>query len=264
MNAWEEGPALSEDPSRRGRHRPGALMGAAALAVFGVWSLSATLFGTRTVTMGLEGEGLDGEARVENLRRMNRALETELHLAEAGEPYILLDAPGRVLVLKSHGAVLRKFPVLEARVRVTRTPRRGRMAETALDTVWVQGALLPERKKERMVTLSDTVSEPDLSASVAYIPPTPEEEYPTPPAFRIRCSGGVSVLVRPERPSAPSEEESRPALSLPAKMAQWLRLRPWAPGFMRVELTMTEEEAGALYRAYTDGTPLVVSTTNGS
>lgn len=202
------------------------------------------------------------------LRRENRALELELVLASEDRPYLILDMPGRTITLKSHGAPLRAFRALETSVRDRRhRVFLGRKA-SVVDTAWADGILLPRRNKNRVVILSDSVAAPDPSGTMSYIPPTPEEATPGPPTFRIRFKGGLSLLVRSGAdPSALASETAQgeggdPGAAAGPNLFQrvtlWFRLKPWRRDPLRLEMVLPKDEAGSFYRAFSEGTPLLV------
>lgn len=187
-----------------------------------------------------------------------RALRMEAELASRGGAYLVLSLPANVLTLKFQGAVLREFPLLDASVRTRRlTGWLGRHS-SALDSIWGEGALLPTIHIERMVILSDSVVPPDPSGTVAFIPPSPEEAIPTPPSFRILFQGNLSLAV--ELDEADDTGDGAGAESpFPGKgIGHWFRLRPWRSDVLRLQLTMTRTQAGALYRSYSSGIPLMV------
>lgn len=197
-------------------------------------------------------------SEVDSLRRANRALKMEIDLASAGRPYLVLDLSGRAMILKSHGVVLREFPFHGLRAK-RRSLDALFGAAPPLDTVWVEGRLMPGRRIERLVILSDTLGSQDHSGTVEFIPPTPEEETPSPASFRIRYNDGLSLVVQPWVGEA-EDPDGIPARapSLFARLLAWARSRPWLRDRVRIDLTLPEGEAGSLYRAFSDGTPLLV------
>lgn len=197
-------------------------------------------------------------SELDSLRRANRALRMEVDLASAGRPYLVLDFSGRAVILKSHGVVLREFPFHGVRPR-RRGPDALFGAAPTLDTVWVEGRLMPGRRTQRLVILSDTLGTQDHSGTVEFVPPTPEEETPSPPSFRIRYDDGLSLVVQPWVGET-GDLDGIPARgpSLLARLLAWARLRPWLRDRVRIDLTLPEGEAGSLYRAFSDGTPLLV------
>ena len=184
---------------------------------------------------------------IQRLRRETRALELELELASTPAHYLVLDVPGRALTLKASGVVLRPFVLLSAETRGGDREPRLAGGIHPMDTVWQGGALLPEPTRKRRVILSDSVDPPDPSGAVAFIPPTPEEETPAPPAFRIRFQDGFSILVR---------VEGRGRFE---RMGNWFHLAPWRRDELRLEVVMSPEEAGALYRAFAPGTQVLAT-----
>ena len=196
---------------------------------------------------------------LESLRRVNHTLRMELDLASAGRPYLVLDLAGGKVVLKSHGAVLREFPFRSAWARRLGFAALFRTGNQPLDTLWVGGRLLPPRRLERTVMVVDTVLPPDPSGTVTFIPPTPEEETPVPPSFRIRYGGGLSLVVCTGAEEAEILDGAALGVSSPLdRLMNWIRRRPWLRDHVRLHLTLPRGEAGSLYRAFSDGTPLLI------
>ena len=262
-------PTPSLPPFRMGPPAPTAIKARlvpvvlGVMAVAGVWAAASTVFGMDGPLPVVESAGNTVIEGLEESRRANRILRAEVELAEAGGAYLFMDLQGGWLAVKSHGTLLREFPIIRSGIRKSRNPLSVRRTPQALDTVWNQGFLLEARRFERHTLFSDSVSAPDLSATVSYVPPTPEERFPTPASFRIRCSGGLSIVVAPAA-GDPSEGGSqltsgRSLDGVFGSVRHWIRLRPWLRDDFRVDLEMTRSEAGALYRAFTDGTPILVS-----
>jgi hypothetical protein len=198
-------------------------------------------------------------AEVESLRRVNHTLRMELDLASAGRPYLVLDLAGGKVVLKSHGAVLREFPFRSAWARRLGFAALIRTGNQPLDTLWVGGRLLPPRRLERTVMAVDTVLPPDPSVTVTFIPPTPEEEAPVPPSFRIRYGGGLSLVVWAGAEEAEIRDGEALRASSPLdRLISWIRRRPWLRDQVRLDLALPRGEAGSLYRAFSDETPLLI------
>ncbi len=253
--------------SRLGR-KPNARLVVGLLAALSAGGLGALFIGLARDRPLRPAEDEAIAREVLQLRRENRALELELVLASEVQPYLVLDMPGRTITLKSQGAPLRGFQALETSVRDRR--HRGLLGRKASagDTVWADGILLPRRNKNRVVILSDSVAAPDPSGSMSYIPPTPEEATPGPPTFRIRFKGGLSLMVRSDEGSSAQQsdttqgEEGTPGAAEGPNLFQrvilWFRLKPWRRDPLRLEVFLPSDEAGALYRAYSEGTPLLV------
>jgi hypothetical protein len=50
-----------------------------------------------------------------------------------------------------------------------------------------------------------------------------------------------------------------PTASPVKRLSRWIRTHPWQRDPLRVEMVLPPPEAGAFYRAFTDGTPLLVT-----
>ena len=240
-----------------GSHRRRLLwMGGMALLLLGVAATCRLRTGR-----GLQSAGQAASpATAEQIRRSNRAMEAELKLADSGDLYLLLDLVHRELVLKSHGVPLRAFPLQGGRTGIGRLSLARGKLEASFATAWGDGTLLPPRNKTRAVILSDSVTPPDPSGMVSFIPPTPEEEFPTPPTFRVRYPGRGSLLVRvPEGPLPEGDSAVVRELSATGKLVHWMRLRPWRRDRLTLEVELDPADAGALYRAFPEGAALLVS-----
>ncbi|TFH62224.1 MAG: hypothetical protein E4G90_09235 [Gemmatimonadales bacterium] len=253
--------------SRLGR-KPNARLVVGLLAALSAGGLGAFFIGPGRDRPSPPAEDEAIAQEVLRLRRENRALELELVLASEVRPYLILDMPGRTITLKSQGAPLRGFQALETSVRDRR--HRGFLGRrpSTVGTAWAGGILLPRRNKNRVVILSDSVAAPDPSGTMSYIPPTPEEATPGPHTFRIRFDGGLSLLVRsgadfsaPASDTAQGERGDPVAAAGPnlfQRVLLWFRLKPWRRDPLRLEVVLSSDEAGSLYRAFSDGTPILV------
>ncbi len=213
---------------------------------------------------------------LERVRRENRVLGLELELAKSERPYLVLDLEASRVLLKSHGVLLKDFPIQGPSVRARRLLGASGGVSAALDAVWEEGKVLPSIRRERVEILSDTVTPPAPSGTVAYVPPTPQEATPAPTYFRIRYQDGRALLVRrsPLADSALAGGEGGTGggqrgdggegggmvkdPSLLGRFVHWVRSDPWRRDRLRIEVTLPPGEAGALYRAFLDGTPLLV------
>jgi hypothetical protein len=215
---------------------------------------------------------------MERYRAENRSLAMELALASKGQPYLVVDLSAPSLTLKSHGVPLRSFRVEAASVRSRRFIGLLGGERRVPSGMWEGGALLPQRKLERRVILSDTAVVPDKAGEVTFIPPAPEEENPTLPSFRIRFPPGLSTFILAADREGPGKEglqnpevstegleksedadhQSVPKRSALEKLFLWIRVDPWQRDPVRLDLILYPPDAGALYRAFTDGTPLLM------
>ena len=253
---------LTSGPGRR-RKELLRLSGLFGLGVFAVVLLEAgwaDLY--RAVPRPAPGNEL------EIVQKGNRGLAMEIELASLQQPYWVLDLSAPSLTLKAQGVSLRSFPVLDASFRSLSFLGLRSRGMPALDTVWQGGILLPPRRLDRLVILADTVGPPDKDGTVSFIPPAPEEENPTRPSFLLRFGGGLSTFVLAEEAEAPEGEGIQPS-EAPAtggiphaspitRLVRWIRMDPWRRDPVRLDLTLPAPEAGAFYRAFTDGTPLLV------
>lgn len=224
-----------------------------------------------------EGKGAQGATELEALRWENRLLALELELASRGSPYFLLDLEAHKLVLKSHGAILREYPLQEVLVRSRRLGGGRLRLWASLDTVWEGARVLPAVRRPRVIIRADTVTPPDPSGAVNYLPPTPEEAVPTPEAFRVRFQGGRGLLlVRGEETPPPSPSpQGFPGPSVPVpsagkasgeirrpgpltRVSQWFRREPWRTDAISIRLALAPSDLGALYRSFPGGAALLV------
>lgn len=171
------------------------------------------------------------------------ARPSRLDLAKAGTDYLVLDIPKRTIKLVHGAATLREFSLTDIGVaRLRQTP-----LDPATPIVALTGLMLPERVMERKaVFIHDGTGEQEV-----LIPPTPEELYPAPHRFELRYQDVLRVDIR----DTPLGEESSIA-------RLWNRLsiglqseRPavW------VQLSLSPEDLGELYRVVDSETGIVVS-----
>lgn len=208
---------------------------------------------------GASSNGDPGATELDRARWETEVLRMEAELASVARPYLVLDLSRSVLTLKFQAVTLREYPLLGSLVRARHGAPSWGSPGARLDSIWAGGSLAPRVHRKREVIYSDSVTPPDPSGTVESIPPTPEEAVPSPPSFKIRFSGGLSVAVFPVsldptgKGAAGSEEQ-------PFRLhpIHWLRLKPWLRDLARIDLKMSEAEAGSLYRAFSDGTPLLV------
>ncbi len=203
----------------------------------------------------------DSAPETEFLQAQNRALAMEIELASGQEPYLVVDLSVPSLTLKASGVPLRSFPVLEATGRSRRFLGILGGERRLPERVWDGSSLLPHRRLERRVILSESAVPPDKVGEVDFIPPTPEEETPTLPSFRIRFQDGLSIFILAGDGGEGGDTEvpaEVPKGSVFKKLARWFRTHSWQRDPLRIDLVLPAEEAGAFYRAFTDGTALMV------
>ena len=241
---------LREGPDSRRKAIGLASVALAFLLVLPIWGILGPPEGVPT--------GGEFGTELDRVRRETRNLRLETELASGVGPYLLLDLQEKALTLKLQGVILREFPVLDASARIRHSAGRGGSRGLPVDSIWGGGNLLPEVRRKREVIYSDSVTPPDPSGAVATIPPTPEEAVPTPPTFRIRFLEGRSVAVTaaPTEMSGEQGHDGRP--SAWSGVAHWVRRKPWHRDLFRLDITMAEAEAGALYRALSPGIPMLV------
>jgi hypothetical protein len=258
---------MERRPSPRGRGDIRLVM--KLFAAFVVGGLGAFILGISRdrPSHSPEDQSLAQEAL--RLGSENRSLALELALASLEQPYLLLDESGQTITLKSHGAPLREFRALRTSVPDRHRERSFFWKVPDPDTVWTGGTLLPAKKKVRVVILSDSVSAPDPSGTMSFIPPSPEEATPGPPTFRIRFQGGLSLFVTSDG-DGPSPDlgvgqggaGSPSPASAPGvfqRLTLWVGLKPWKRDPLRLEVVLPPDEAGSLYRAFSDGASLLVN-----
>lgn len=216
-------------PSRRK-----AALGAAALVA---------LAGAALLGRGDPPDPAPGEAAVLEARRA--VLEAQVGLAGEDARYLVLDPRAATLTLFHGGAPLRAWPVLRVDAGARRTADDDGDWRTRR---WDGARLEPPLRRDRRVVVSDTAVTPDLAAAEEWIPPTPEEAVPTPPRFVIHYQGGLGVEVL-----AVATDSLRAEAGLRARLEHRLRrLLPRNWDSYRVQVRMSADEAGRLYRSLPD------------
>lgn len=194
------------------------------------------------------------------LARQNSALESLADLAAGPDFYLVLDPHGRHLRLMLGGAELRRYAVLDVRVgrpRVAFVPR----SATMTDGVLRGGALRPARHARRVSITPPTAADVELNVeaeAVPPLPPTPEEAYPAPWRYLVRFDSGSTLELR-----GPDAEGARGALTRLASRWStywsdlWAAVTSRGDG-TRFQVTLSADDAGALYRALPPNVGLVV------
>ena len=207
---------------------------------------------------GANSNGDPGATELDRARWETGVLRMEAELASVARPYLVLDLSRSVLALKFQAVTLREYPLLDSRVRARHRALSWGSPGARVDSIWAGGSLAPRIHRKREVIYSDSVTPPDPSGTVESIPPTPEEAVPLPPSFKIRFSGGLSVAVFPVSPDPTGNGAGSEEQPFRLHPIHWLRMKPWQRDLARIDLKMSEAEAGSLYRAFSDGTPLLV------
>lgn len=184
------------------------------------------------------------------LRERAAVLQLQLELAKEEARYLLLD-PDRGTLTFFHGPTpLRSWPLLSVQAGARRL---GQEEEGWRSRRWSAARIEPRVERERRVLVSDSVEPPDLTGAVEWIPPTPEEEVPTPPRFVVHYEGGMGLEVL-----AVQTDSVAPRASLVQRAEHRLRrLLPRNWDRYRIQVTMPAAEAGNLYRSLPDSTSLL-------
>lgn len=174
--------------------------------------------------------------------------------------YLTLDVVHRSATLMLQGATLDTYQALEIE---TGHPRRFFHERPGADTwplrVWTGGRLDPARRPARIEVIAPEEGAEEDSTSLLPIPPTAEESIPVPETFRIRYSGGLTVVVRATAP--PDSSVTRVEHSLARRAMDRAGAAADAAlgrDTIRLRLTLSEEDACRLYRTLPDGTALLV------
>lgn len=179
-----------------------------------------------------------------------RALEAQVDLAGSERLYLLLEPDRGRLTLHQGAAPLRAWHVAMVAAGARRVPLgRGSSRDDWKSVLWEDARLDPPVRRERREIVSDQVEPPDLTGAVEWIPPTPDEEVPTPERFIVHFSGGLGLEVR-----APGADTltHRPGL-LVRVGSSMRRLAPSNWDRYRVRVTMDPTDAGSLYRSLPEG-----------
>lgn len=177
------------------------------------------------------------------LASRERALQARVALAAEDRLYLLLDPAHGSLGLYRGGAALVSWPVSAVEAGRRRLwPGRGRADWRS--SLWEGARLEPPVRRERRVIASDQAEPPDPTGEVEWVPPTPEEEIPTPERFFIHFEGGLGVEV-----TAPGADTlpHRPGLGQRVRTGL-TRMSPVNWDRYRIRLSMQPGDAGALYR----------------
>ena len=185
------------------------------------------------------------------LHAREAVLQHQLELgSDEGRLYLVLEPDRGTLTLWQGPAPLRSWPVAavssgERRISVGGGPER----EAWRSVLWEGARLDPPVRRERRVLVSDQVEPPDLTGSVEWVPPTPEEEVPTPERFTVHFAGGLGLEVRA---LGADTLAYRPGLDLRARAAL-AHLKPENWDRYRIRIVMDAAAAGSLYRGLPEG-----------
>jgi hypothetical protein len=240
-------PSAGAAPVSEGRFRRIAVASAGGAVVLALAALLA-----------LRGSGQPERSEEAFLQERASVLRLQLDLAKEDARYLLLD-PDRGALTLYHGAVpLRSWPVLSVRAGARRL---GKKEDGWRSRRWDVARIEPPVERERRVLVSDSVEPPDLTGSVDWIPPTPEEEVPTPPVFVVHYDGGMGLeVVGVEAASEADSLADSLAFAPPLLERVEHRLRRLLPrnwDRYRIRVTMPRDEAGRLYRSLPDSTSLL-------
>ena len=222
-------------------------------------------------------------AEIGDLRSSVERLELEDQLAEGGGFYLVLDAGAGTLGLFFEGIPLRTYPVSDVAIgRPYRLFVSNPDEPRVTGRIWGNARLEPKRIIERVEIVSDQVVPPDPTGAISWVPPTPEEQYPIRPRYRVLYEGGLSLeIVADDSPAAESAdangdakgdangeaEDSESTIQRPgvvSRLLGWLgeRLSLLFSGGdrVRVRLVLPASEAGRLYRSLPEESPLLIVT----
>lgn len=236
--------------SAREENRRRSLRGGAYAAVGVVAALAAFLL--------LRGSGQPARSEAAFLQERAAVLRLQAELVKEDARYLLLDPDKGSLTLFHGGAPLRSWPILSVEAGARRL---GDEEEGWRSRRWDLARMEPPVERDRRVLVSDSVEPPDLTGTVAWVPPLPEEAVPTPPRFVVHYQGGLGLEVVAIEP-APVADSLADTLAFAPPLVERLehRLRRLLPrnwNRYRIRVTMPEEEAGSLYRSLPDSTSLL-------
>jgi hypothetical protein len=187
------------------------------------------------VAQGGEGDPADATARAQAAW-----LERRVQQAEGGEFYLVLDPSAETLALALGGVTLLELSTGDVTVETPRVLfRRAAPPPAWQDTAWLHGVLDPPLPVVAVVPPPDGDTE---AAAVA--PAMPEELVPAPDVYDVRFEGGLALRVVTADDGAP-----RSAGWTAAARERWQVWRGTAPDAVRVQVRLTREDAGRLYRA---------------
>lgn len=241
----------------------GLLLGAAA-------SVESTLVGSAAAGTAAAKTAREASAdlpeRAEQLARESERLRRELELSESPGPVLALDPARSRLYMKFQGVLLREFPVISVEVG---RPRIFFLPEPSDETwrwrIWEDGVCVPEPKVRAQAD--------------SLIPLLPEERVPAPRTFRVRFAEGRVLEVH----SVELDDVEAAALGdtvedievdgtaagnfeSPGMMARISdfgsglleAVRPVRRESLRLRITLSNEDAGALYRALPPSVRLLI------
>jgi hypothetical protein len=208
---------------------------------------------------GVAGAGSgtsEGELSMDlaDLASDNELLRLELELASGKDFYLLLDCEHLRLFVMLSGVVLHEYEVSGLEVGAPRILFFTRRAPAGwLDGIWTRGALDPARERDRL----EIVVNPDGSEKSPAEPPVPpaeEQERPVPAPYWIRFEEGYAVEVRAQTP----EGEECHNWHLAWRLGMLAKELAGALGVggrdkERLVISMTEDDAAALYRSLPPG-----------
>ena len=210
------------------------------------------------VLLVLRGGGPPQRSDVAFLQERAAVLVLQMDLVKAEGRYLLLDPDQASLTLFHGGAPLRSWTVLSVEAGARRL---GEEEEGWRSRRWDLARIEPPVERDRRVLVSDSVEPPDLTGTVEWIPPVPEEAVPTPPRFVVHYQGGMGLEVIAIEP-APAADSVADTLGFAPPLHERMehRLRRFLPrnwDRYRIRVTMAEDEAGSLYRSLPDSTSLL-------
>jgi len=196
----------------------------------------------------------------ESIRAENARLQKLLTLAR-GEKFYLLVEPGQQrLQLMYAGTVLREFTVLDVTVGRRKTLFIERTVPANWrEMIWEGSELEPKRDLRRLEIIPAT---PGTAADslATMIPPTPEEAIPAPNRFLVHYRDRLSLEVvgQDQGKDSVGPHRGKPTTRTP-RAGIHDRLWPWGRDLLRLRLLLPAEEAKDLYRAFPEGSQLLIS-----
>jgi hypothetical protein len=222
-------------------------------------ALVAILLGTSAAT-GAAGATRGDDPRLRAVRRETALLRAQMDLASGERFYIRLDARNRRLALMLKGVVLDEYTVVSLQQAVPQVI----FVERRLPGDWdlrsfSRGRLEPAREQDR-IEIEAPHPANGASPTPPPIPKTAEETYSVPSSFRVAFAEGPSLEVRTTGGGGRNRSllrrlADRVALGLSDRAAA---LRGGASDRVRLRVTLSPEDAAALYRSLPPDVALTV------
>lgn len=212
------------------------------------WTLALTLALAHVAVAHIGAGAADRSStptdELRRLRSTTEKLELQVALAESGSSYLVIDLPGGGMEMRLEGALLRRYPILEARLATPRIAFVRRAANAGPPLRRLKALSLQPARPDRRLELraNDGGPPPPLPE----VPPTPDEAVPAPPRYELRSADGFVLEI------VADDVAARPTIvDRLADAAAVLGLRD--AGAVRLRLALPADEAAALYRAAPPG-----------